>query len=74
MIPEEAIRIRSYLIWQKEGCPDGKALEHWLRAIAELEIEARPPLQLFSDCQRQVVARPPITQRPQKTYCRRVHG
>ncbi len=71
MIPEEAIRIRSYLIWQKAGCPEGKSLEHWLRAIGELKAEARPPLQLLSDCRRYVAPRPPITQPPQKLYCRR---
>ena len=29
MIPEDAIRLRSYLIWQAAGCPDGRAIEHW---------------------------------------------
>ena len=27
---------RAYEIWQREGCPDGRAMEHWLRAEAEL--------------------------------------
>lgn len=36
---EDAIRLRSYLIWQREGRPQGKALEQWLRAKAELEAE-----------------------------------
>jgi hypothetical protein len=31
--------MRSYLIWQREGCPHGRALDHWLRAKAELEAE-----------------------------------
>lgn len=30
------IRIRSYQIWEHEGCPDGKAQEHWLQAKQEL--------------------------------------
>ncbi len=38
-LPEDFIRLRSYLIWQREGCPQGKALDHWLRAKAELEAE-----------------------------------
>ncbi len=38
-LPEEIIRLRSYLIWQREGCPQGGALDHWLRAKAELEAE-----------------------------------
>ena len=36
---ENDIRVRSYLIWEREGCPEGKAREHWLRAKAELEAE-----------------------------------
>ena len=31
---------RSYFIWENEGRPEGKALEHWLRAQSELEAEA----------------------------------
>ena len=27
---------RAYLIWEQMGRPDGQALEHWLRAEAEL--------------------------------------
>ncbi|MDE3114394.1 MAG: DUF2934 domain-containing protein [Pseudomonadota bacterium] len=38
-IPDEEIRVRSYLIWQREGCPSGAELAHWLRAKAELESE-----------------------------------
>jgi len=38
-IPDEEIRVRSYLIWQREGCPNGVELAHWLRAKAELEAE-----------------------------------
>ncbi|MDE2183258.1 MAG: DUF2934 domain-containing protein [Alphaproteobacteria bacterium] len=36
---EEEIRIRSYLIWEREGRPEGKSEEHWLRAKAELDAE-----------------------------------
>lgn len=50
-LPEDVIRLRSYLIWQHEGCPHGSALDHWLRAKTELEAElqakallAGPPL------------------------------
>ncbi len=31
----EMIRQRAYEIWQAEGQPDGRALEHWCRAQAE---------------------------------------
>ena len=32
----EMIRQRAYEIWQAEGQPDGRALEHWCRAEAEI--------------------------------------
>ncbi|HUO98562.1 MAG TPA: DUF2934 domain-containing protein [Rhizomicrobium sp.] len=36
---EEWIRARSYRIWEREGRPDGRAEEHWLRAEKEIEAE-----------------------------------
>jgi len=39
-IAENDIRLRSYLIWEREGRMPGKEIEHWLRAKAELEWEA----------------------------------
>ena len=36
---EDEIRIRAYLIWEREGCPQGKGAEHWLQAKAELDAE-----------------------------------
>ena len=45
---EQAIRERAYAIWEQEGRPDGKDLEHWLRAEAEFtsatEQQASPSL------------------------------
>jgi Protein of unknown function (DUF2934) len=35
---EQAIRERAYEIWEEEGRPDGKDLDHWRRA--ELEISS----------------------------------
>ncbi|WP_421998554.1 DUF2934 domain-containing protein [Reyranella sp.] len=66
MIPEDAIRLRSYLIWQRSGCPEGKSHEHWLQAERELEAEHRAWQQRFDDCERRVVARPMIRPRPQR--------
>lgn len=37
----ELIRQRAYEIWQAEGQPDGRALEHWCRAEAEA-VQPRP--------------------------------
>ncbi len=44
MTIQDAIRKRSYLIWEREGRPEGRNLEHWLKAEAELRVEreARP--------------------------------
>ena len=33
---QEAVRIRAYHIWEREGCPEGRQLEHWMRAEREL--------------------------------------
>jgi hypothetical protein len=38
-ISEDAIRQRSYQIWQREHCPQGRHLEHWYKAKAELQAE-----------------------------------
>jgi hypothetical protein len=27
---------RAYFIWKQKGCPEGKALDNWLQAEAEL--------------------------------------
>ena len=35
----ERIRQRAYLIWEKDGRPDGHALAHWVRAREEVEAE-----------------------------------
>ena len=33
---QEAVRIRAYHIWEREGCPQGRQQEHWMRAEREL--------------------------------------
>ena len=49
---EEAVRERAYLLWQKEGCPDGRDKEFWERARLLHEAKAAPsvvtPLQARS--------------------------
>ena len=32
----------AYFIWLREGRPEGKALEHWLQAEAELAAKSPP--------------------------------
>lgn len=39
---EQAIRERAYELWEKGGHPDGKDLEYWLRAEAEIAAKADP--------------------------------
>lgn len=33
---EERIRERAYVIWERAGRPEGKQVEHWLQAEAEI--------------------------------------
>jgi hypothetical protein len=35
-ISEQVIRERAYAIWEEEGRPDARHLDHWLRAEAEI--------------------------------------
>jgi len=86
MVSDEAVRRRSHEIWLKEGQPDGKALEHWLRAEAELQAEQRrrafrlteyqKTVYRFEELkQRMVLPRPRISNPPQVTVARRIsHG
>lgn len=44
LVAEVAIRKRSYEIWLQEGCPDGRDLDHWLRAKDALREEREQQL------------------------------
>jgi hypothetical protein len=35
---EQAIRDRAYALWEQEGHPNGKDIDHWLRAEAEMKL------------------------------------
>ena len=39
---DDKIRERAHLIWIDEGRPDGRELDHWMRAKWELESEPNP--------------------------------
>ncbi len=67
MISDEAIRKRSYRIWQLKGCPEGEDLQNWLEAKAQLEAELRAGgLRLRDgDTDPAVPPRPRISGRPQ---------
>ena len=40
-ISESVVRTAAYYIWEREGCPDGRELEHWNLAKAQLASELR---------------------------------
>ena len=39
-ITEAAVRERAYYIWEREGRPQGRELQHWQAAVRELTLEA----------------------------------
>jgi Protein of unknown function (DUF2934) len=34
---DEAVRILAHKLWEEEGRPDGRAQDHWLRAISLID-------------------------------------
>ena len=42
MNTQQAIQERSYSIWEREGRPHGRHLQHWAQAEAELRAEGAP--------------------------------
>ena len=41
---DQAIREAAYFIWEREGCPNGRADEHWCRDAAEIDNGSSEPL------------------------------
>ena len=41
---EEDVGRRAILLWEREGRPEGRALDHWLQAEAQLAAEGRPDI------------------------------
>jgi hypothetical protein len=40
---EDRIRHRAYEIWEREGHPEGRAFDHWTRAMSEeAALKAKP--------------------------------
>jgi len=37
----EEIRHEAYLLWQQDGCPEGRELDHWLAAQGLVKHRAR---------------------------------
>lgn len=40
-ISDAAVAERAYGIWEQEGRPEGREIEHWLRAEAEMRATAK---------------------------------
>lgn len=72
MIGEQEIRTRSYLLWETEGRPQGRDLEFWLRAEAELEAEARCAELECGRLVRFVMPRVPISSPPRRRLATRI--
>ena len=72
---EDAISLRSYFIWENEGRPSDKALEHWLRAKAELEAELEAAVKAApseEDMANFVMPRPPISTPPSRSEATKI--
>ncbi|MBI4310568.1 MAG: DUF2934 domain-containing protein [Chloroflexi bacterium] len=39
---EEQVRVLAYRLWEEEGKPEGRALEHWLKAAQMVEENKQP--------------------------------
>lgn len=74
LIGEEKVRARSHAIWEMEGCPEGRAHEHWLQAVAELTAELeRTWLAIAEERERSdfVMPRPQVREAPQRVQAGR---
>jgi len=72
---EDEIRTRSYLIWEREGRPEGKSEEHWQRAKAELEAEFEAQWRAASlegDTTTFVLPLLPISSRPSRSVSAKI--
>jgi len=47
MSNEDELRLRSYLIWQQEGCPFGDELVHWQRAKVQMNAKSEAEYQAY---------------------------
>jgi Protein of unknown function (DUF2934) len=66
MVLEQDVRVRSYFLWQRAGCPQGNDVAFWLRAEAELRAEAGSGEGPQVVLDRLVWARPTISSPPLK--------
>ncbi len=74
MVTEDAIRERSYQIWLQSGCPEGRAIDHWLEAKSELEAERFAKIFGSKELRYFVMAKPPISRPPQRVMSSRIRS
>ena len=64
---EQLIRIRSYLLWERDGRPEGRAEEYWFRAKQEIDEDIERQwraIGLEAETAHYVPSRPAISPRP----------
>jgi len=59
---DREIARRAYAIWEIEGRPTGRELDHWLRAESEVQAQEAAPVQKT----------PPARAKPRRTAARRI--
>jgi hypothetical protein len=42
-LSDEEIRQRAFMLWERDGRPDGRSVDYWLQAARELEDGVEPP-------------------------------
>ncbi len=52
---EQAVRETAYRIWEREGRPEGRAMEHWLQAARETHGEEEKVLEHRPDANMQAL-------------------
>ena len=58
---EQAIRVRAYFIWEREGRPEGRARDHWHRAVTErIHEECRQVSEPMEDEEKILAGRPDV--------------
>jgi hypothetical protein len=75
LIGEDKIKARSHAIWIIEGRPNGRAQQHWLRAIAELTQELERAWLAAMDEREEaemVIPRPAVVPPPHRMLAGRV--
>jgi len=68
----DLIRIRSYVIWEREGRKEGRAEEYWYRAEKEIDEECRAAI--AGEAPNVVLPLPLISRRPVRTTADAAHG